>query len=524
MFSTLIQTSALLLSLHLIATTLRSWHKLRDFPGPRLASFSNLWLFVSALSGKAYLHRMDLRRKYGRTPPSPVSSGTPVVGSIGISPLIRIGPDTLITDDPAIFKRINSPHGGYVRGDWYAVMRLDPYQDTLIASMNNKFHDDIRARTAAGITGREVPGMEDDIDGVVWDLITLIESKYISSSTADLSNHSSDGTKPLKSSRPMDWAPIAQYFTLDALTKVAYRKDFGHLKTDSDVFAYLKTLQDMTLFIAVCSDIPWLGKIFLNKLSLWLIGPKVTDTKGAGAVMGVAKEVVGQRFETDPTGTEHQDMLSSFIRHGLPRRQCEAELPSQFVAGSDTTANILRIGLFMAATTPRVSSAIRREIDEAVRSNRVSSPIASAEAKKLPYLQAFIWETLRLNPPVSLLFPKIVPPTGDTLGGKFVPSGTKIGVDFWSMGRCTDIFGDDPDTFRPERFLEASAEKRDMMEKTTDLIFGYGRYRCLGRNMAWMEMEKVFVELVNPEVPFIRTHYALFLIKDMYMVVTKRQQ
>ncbi|KAM7185549.1 cytochrome P450 [Rhypophila sp. PSN 637] len=515
MFSTHIQTSALLLFLHLIVTTLLSWHKLRDFPGPRLASFSNLWLFVTALSGKAYLHRMDLRRKYGRTPPSPVSSGTPVVGSIGISPLIRIGPDMLITDDPAIFKRINSPHGGYARGDY----------------MNTKFHDDIRARTAAGITGREVPGMEDDIDGVVWDLITLIESKYIYSSTADISNNSS-GTKPMESPRPMDWASIAQYLTLDALTKVAYRKDFGHLRTDSDVFAYLKTMQDMTLFIAVCSDIPWLGKIFLNKLSLWLIGPKVTDTKGAGAVMGVAKEVVSQRFETDPNGTEHQDMLSSFIRHGLPRRQCEAELPSQFVAGSDTTANILRIGLFMAATTPRVSSAIREEIDEAVRSNMVSSPITSTESKELPYPQAFIWETLRLNPPVSLLFPKIVPLTGDTLGGKFIPSGTKIGVDFWSMGRRTDIFGNDPDIFRPERFLEASPEKRDIMEKTTDLIFAYGRYRCLGRNMAWMEMEKVFVELlrrydiqlVNPEVPFIRTHYALFLVKDMYMVVTKRQQ
>lgn len=63
------------------------------------------------------------------------------------------------------------------------------------------------------------------------------------------------------------------------------------------------------------------------------------------------------------------------------------------------------------------------------------------------------------------------------------------------MGRRTDIFGPDPDIFRPERFLEASPGKREEMEKTTDLMFGYGRYRCLGRNMAWLEMEKVFVEV-----------------------------
>lgn len=88
----------------------------------------------------------------------------------------------LITDDPAVFRRINAVHTGYARGDWYAVIRLDPYQDTLISSTDTGFHDDVKARTAAGFGGREVPGMERDVDGEVGNLVGLIERGYISGS------------------------------------------------------------------------------------------------------------------------------------------------------------------------------------------------------------------------------------------------------------------------------------------------------------------------------------------------------
>lgn len=134
-------------------------------------------------------------------------------------------------------------------------------------------------------------------------------------------------------------------------------------------------------------------------------------------------------------------------------------------------------------------------MDHAILCGKVSSPITSAEAKDLKYLQAFIWEMLRYNPPSALLLPRVVPLDGDTLEGKFIPGGTKIAIDNWSMGRRTDVYGEDVSVFRPERFLEASPERRDLMEKTTDLMFGYGRYRCPGRTLSWMETEKVFVEV-----------------------------
>lgn len=115
--------------------------------------------------------------------------------------------------------------------------------------------------------------------------------------------------------------------------------------------------------------------------------------------------------------------------------------------------------------------------------------------RELTKSKAFIWESLRYRPPVALLFPKVVPPEGDHLEGQFVPGGTKIAFDSWSFGRRTDIYGDDAGVFRPERFLEASPEKRVEMEKTTELMFGFGRYMCAGKVFAFMELNKVFVEV-----------------------------
>jgi cytochrome P450 len=61
--------------------------------------------------------------------------------------------------------------------------------------------------------------------------------------------------------------------------------------------------------------------------------------------------------------------------------------------------------------------------------------------------------------------------------------------------RRKDIYGDDVDIFRPERWIEADASTRAKYERTTDVIFGSGRFVCLGRNIAWMELNKAFVEV-----------------------------
>ena len=171
-------------------------------------------------------------------------------------------------------------------------------------------------------------------------------------------------------------------------------------------------------------------------------------------------------------------------------------LPTHSVAGSDTTATALRVSLLHIITNPRVYQTLTTEIHTAIWQNHISSPvITDAEAKSLPYLQAVIREGLRIWPPVSAWLEKEVPASGDVIEGRFVPGGTKIAVAGWAMQRATDVYGSDVDVFRPERWLEAGPEKAREMNRMLDLIFGFGRFGCLGRAIAWLELDKVFVEV-----------------------------
>ena len=102
---------------------------------------------------------------------------------------------------------------------------------------------------------------------------------------------------------------------------------------------------------------------------------------------------------------------------------------------------------------------------------------------------------LILRSPAPGLYPKTVPPEGDVVHGKFIPGGTAIGMNTSSILQSKVMFGKDADLFRPERFLEADEAKRIEMERNVELIFGYGRWMCAGKPIAFMELNKVFFEV-----------------------------
>ncbi len=98
-------------------------------------------------------------------------------------------------------------------------------------------------------------------------------------------------------------------------------------------------------------------------------------------------------------------------------------------------------------------------------------------------------------PPAISGFPKKVPPEGDMICGVFVPGGTDIFVNFMSFARTKEVFGEDADIFRPERFLECDAREKVELTKSVDMVFGHGRWKCLGKTFVWIEMNKLFVQV-----------------------------
>lgn len=205
-------------------------------------------------------------------------------------------------------------------------------------------------------------------------------------------------------------------------------------------------------------------------------------------------------------------MVGSFIRHGLTQREVRGEILLQMcycplhkihkrstnfshsLAGSDTSAGAIRATLLYILTNSVVQSKLLEEISKA----SISSPITDAEARKLPYLQAVIKEGLRIFPPVTGIMFKEVPTGGDTIKGFYVPEGTGIGWSSFGLMRNEKVWGDDAKLFRPERWLEGNPEDIRQKEIDVEMVFGYGKYQCLGKNVAYLELNKIFVEVRLP--------------------------
>lgn len=98
-------------------------------------------------------------------------------------------------------------------------------------------------------------------------------------------------------------------------------------------------------------------------------------------------------------------------------------------------------------------------------------------------------------PPATGILSKKAPPQGDNFKGRFIPGGTEVGQCIWGVQRSKSIYGDDSDLFRPERWLEAKGPRLKRMERSLGLNWGHGKFSCLGKHIAILELNKIFFEV-----------------------------
>lgn len=206
----------------------------------------------------------------------------------------------------------------------------------------------------------------------------------------------------------------------------------------------------------------------------------------------------------------------AFIERGLPAKECALDLSLLFPAGTETTVMGIVGTLLLVTSSPVVYKRIKQEIKEGIAAGRISNPVTSEEAKSLEYTQAAAREGLRMMGPLVFGFPKRVPTEGDTICGVSIPGGTDVYMNFYCMMHRKDVFGDDPKIFRPERFL-GDGPNTVRMVKALDQVFGGGRFACLGKGLAVMEQDKIFIEVRNSSP---RPRNALLLLAHHYDSLT----
>ncbi|CAN8103392.1 unnamed protein product [Discula destructiva] len=523
---TLVALSALLLLLsYLAASTAVQWWRLRKVPGPSLASVSSLWIFGVLWRGD-HTPLAELGDKYGH--------------------LVRVGPNLLLSDSPAVLRRMSAARSAYGKDAMYSASLKHTSFDNMFSTTSVEHHDELKAKLKGPYSGRETDAMEPIVDGLVNDLIQYLRKKIPQHNTSSTMMMT---TTTAPAAVVVDLALVSLYFTTDVITRLAFGEALGFLQTDSDVLGLVRQTRVAvrTSFIALV--VPWFRALALSwPLSLWIL-PQPSDKTGFGVILRFVDEAVKKRCAQEVS--EGKDLLGACVRRGFPQGQIASEMVFAMAAGSDTTGSAIRNTMLHLMTSPSHYRKLKETVARAIADGAVSSPITQEEARRLPFLCAVINEGLRMRPPAPLLFQKTVPTEGDVIDGVFLPGGTAIGHNLFPLMRSREHWGDDAALFRPERWLDqtemekdrekegqadveeqqqtSTANRRVDMERLVDLAFGYGRFGCAGKPLAMMELSKVFFELfrhfdfqlVNPGKPWDSEFKTVFMEKDFFVQITE---
>lgn len=395
----------------------------------------------------------------------------------------------IIHADPEIVRYIASPRSGFRRGHWYAGMQFDPRINNLLSERDETRHAELRAKMSPGYTGKEVLTIEAKIDQRILDLVKLIQ-KYIAKNEA------------------FDFSEKTQFFTMDSLTDMAFGFPFGFLTKDEDLYEYNKSSTEFFPVMELATNVPAIWNIISSKFMQAVAGPKAEDRKGLGAIIGVAQKIVAERFkaESEKNYPREPDMIDAFVKHGLTQLEAESESILQILAGSDSTATSIRMAVLYLLTNPHVYAKLRAEIDSAIADGKVSYPVVqNSETSQLRYLQAVIKESLRCWFPLNGLVTMDSPNEGVTINNVYIPPRTQVTLSKYTMLRRRDLFGEDSEMFNPDRWLQKDTAKVKEMDGVMETYFGLGRYSCLGRGIALMELNKVLFEVSEFPMCFLST-------------------
>lgn len=169
------------------------------------------------------------------------------------------------------------------------------------------------------------------------------------------------------------------------------------------------------------------------------------------------------------------------------------------IAGSDTTAIVMAATTFYLARNAGAQAKLAREILAAFSS--LDEIVAGPKLHACNFLRAFIQETLRMAPPVPAELAREVLPGGTTVHGAFLPADVKVSTCLYCLSYNAAVFAQ-PFTFRPERFLLSTEDPMgdsaaEVARAESGLCaFSTGSRGCVGRNMAWMEMQILLAKLV----------------------------
>ncbi|KAF5006060.1 hypothetical protein FDECE_7542 [Fusarium decemcellulare] len=437
-------------------------------PGPRLAGFTNWWRFWDALTRKQHETHINLHNKYKST-------------------IVRVGPGIVSISDPDWIPKVYGLNSGFTKTRFYDMFVL-PYHGqftrSLFTTLDEKYHQVYKRPIASA-----------------YSMSTLVEFEPFVDNTTRVFMKRLD--EFADSGAELDFGTWLQMYAFDVVGEVAFGEKLGFLESGTDIDGIMADIRLKLAYASIVGQMPWLDKFLAkNPLVVWLVGTH--------PIVRFTVEQMAKRLKEQG---ENKHGPRDFLDRSFEAQKKDPELVTDRVvrmwnidnvfAGSDTTAISLRSIFYYIMRSRPAMAKLMAEVHESEERGDLGEFVSWKAANEMPYLEAVIKESFRMHPPVGQLLERHVPKGGIDLGNHFLPEGTIVGMNPWVAGRNKQVYGSDCNTFRPERWLEATPEQRRLMDRTS-LTFGHGARTCIGKNISLLEIYKLVPQLLrNYEISFV---------------------
>ncbi|KAK3941803.1 isotrichodermin C-15 hydroxylase [Diplogelasinospora grovesii] len=429
-------------------------HPLRKFPGPVLQRASGIPWAVRHSSGTQAFHTQKLHDIYG--------------------PVVRIGPNHLTFTDVRAWKDIYGHLVG-TKSSAPEMDKTDTFGRTLddiphsIVNAHREEHQRFRRALSHGFSDASMRQQEPMIVKYVDLLLRRLHGEAA-------------GNKALNMEAWYNWT------TFDIAGDLIFGQSFGSLQ-GSEYHPWIEFILKTVKWGAVMIAMSYVGLHWLVQFIFRNAGFLAVKK-----VQGYTDAMVSDRLKLEPG---RPDLFEGLVKHkeewDLSFEKLSANAFLLVLAGSETTATTLSGVTYLLLTHPDVMERLKKEVRSSFTG---AEEITISSVSKLTYMLAVLNEALRLYPPVTSSLVRQVPREGAMVAGHWVPGGTFVEIQHWSMNHSKENWRD-PWAFQPERFLsdpKKASEEGNRLEALQ--AFSTGPRNCIGRNLAYAEMRLILARIM----------------------------
>lgn len=367
------------------------FHPLHTFPGPKIAAWSRIPYWYACLTGNQVRWIQKLHTRYG--------------------PVVRFGPNDLSYADGRAWKDIHGREKGREKNPkdrrFYGPPR-NGVHSMITADIVD--HAKVRRILSAAFSERALKLQEPLFHKYANLMVTKIRQALDKDVNVSL-----------------DMVKMFNFTTFDIMGDLTFGEPLGLLES-SEYTPWVELIfKSIAIFpiVQIAEYYPIIKALFTLLESKSVANIRISHFQHS-------TDRVDKRLSK---GSDQPDIWNLVISANGERALTVGEMHSNseifMTAGTETTATLLSGLCYYLLMNPGMMKTITEELRGAFDSD---SAINWDDLASLKYMNACIEEALRMYPPVPSALPRVTPPGGNVIMGKWVAPGVSCRLDFWVPG------------------------------------------------------------------------------------------